>query len=373
MVATTRGRIAAVGAVLAMAAPLGATPADASRYGRYAGYQSYSRAAAQAIYAGVSNYSRYRASYGGGYSSGGLQCVPFARENTGIELSGNAVNWWENAAGVYERGARPEVGSVLNFRATGRMRMGHVAVVSNVVNSRSVQIDHANWSGRGVVTRNVTVVDVSPANDWSAVRVALGNGDFGSVYPTFGFIYDRPDKGTMLANAGTVRTGSPLPASVPMTVAAAPVLNPAPLDLRPRADRMAVLLAPQQDEEVAEASEGTGTYRAHRGGWRALPVVHYGRSAMVASRYGYGEPRGGRRGDVTMAQLDRMTSGRMMGGQVLFIGNLAPRGGREATYGGRGYAGMVRSATVQPQHAQARGAANPGRVDAGGHHHGRRA
>ncbi len=135
---------------------------------------------------------------------GGLQCVPFARAASGIELKGNAVNWWDAAAGVYERGSQPEVGAVLNFRANGGMRLGHVAVVRQVVNSREVEIDHANWawSGKGNISRGVTVIDVSERNDWSAVRVALGHGEqFGSMYSTYGFIYDRPDSGTLVANA----------------------------------------------------------------------------------------------------------------------------------------------------------------------------
>lgn len=135
---------------------------------------------------------------------GGLQCVPFARAASGIELKGNAVNWWDAAAGVYERGSAPEVGAVLNFRANGGMRLGHVAVVRQVVNSREVEIDHANWawSGKGNIARGVNVIDVSARNDWTAVRVALGHGDdFGSIYSTYGFIYDRPDSGTMVANA----------------------------------------------------------------------------------------------------------------------------------------------------------------------------
>jgi len=387
MIAWTRGRIAVLGAALTLAAPLCSLPAEASRYSRYTGYQSYGRATARVIYAGASHYSHYRAAYRGGYASGGLQCVPFARENTGIELSGNAVNWWDNAAGVYERGARPEVGSILNFRATGRMHLGHVAVVSNVVNDRSVQIDHANWSGRGVVTRNVTVVDVSPSNDWSAVRVALGTGDFGSVYPTYGFIYDRPDKGTMLANAATGRTNVPVAQSVPITLAAAPVLNPAPLDLRPQGDRMAVLLAPQQDEEVAEATDDAGIHRTRRGANRAMPVVrygqgdhlrmaHHGRTETPAVRHG--------RGDLEMSRfgrgMDRMFAGRMMGGQVLFMGHGPVRSMRESAYApvGRGYTGMVRTAGAhapQPERSQARAAAaHPvrGHADTGSHHRGRR-
>lgn len=147
---------------------------------------------------GLSKNGKVRyASYG---YAGGLQCVPFARTASGIQITGNAVNWWDAAAGVYERGSRPEQGSVLNFRATGGMHLGHVAVVSRVINSREIEIDHANWAP-GSINRGVPVIDVSEANDWSAVRVALGrNSDFGSVYPTYGFIYDRPDSGTMVAN-----------------------------------------------------------------------------------------------------------------------------------------------------------------------------
>jgi surface antigen len=135
----------------------------------------------------------------------GISCVPFARAATGIDLKGNATNWWDAADGVYERGSRPEPGSVLNFRSTGRMRLGHVAAVVAVVNSREVEIDHANWAGpgnaKGRVARGISVVDVSDDNDWSAVRVELGRtGEYGSVYPTYGFIYDRPDRGVMVAN-----------------------------------------------------------------------------------------------------------------------------------------------------------------------------
>jgi surface antigen len=151
----------------------------------------------------LSKSGKVRYAHGGG---GGISCVPFARAATGITLKGNAANWWDAAAGVYERGSRPETGSVLNFRATGHMSLGHVAVVTNVIGEREIEIDHANWSGpgasKGGVSRGIRVEDVSSDNDWSAVRVALGHsGDYGSVYPTYGFIYDRPDGGSMVANA----------------------------------------------------------------------------------------------------------------------------------------------------------------------------
>jgi surface antigen len=135
-----------------------------------------------------------------------ISCVPFARSVTGMDISGNAHAWWGNAAGVYARGQRPEPGSILSFRSSGGMRMGHVAVVSRVINSREVLIDHANWEGpgirKGTVMRGVSVVDASENNDWTSVRVQVGRNDetYGRAYPTNGFIYDRPAGATMVAS-----------------------------------------------------------------------------------------------------------------------------------------------------------------------------
>ena len=250
------GHAAILGITLAVCAPLGTLSAAPRTHAS----QSAAHANTRAVVAGMNH---ARSGYAGrGYATvrygrgGGLQCVPFARENSGIELSGNASTWWNNAQGVYARGAKPEVGSVLNFRANGRMRMGHVAVVTNVVDGRNIEIDHANWAGpgasRGGVSRNITVVDVSERNDWTAVRVALGHtGDYGSVYPTYGFIYDRADSGTMVANSG---------------VAPALVLNAPPRDLRPAADRMQ-FAANQDVEEVAEAADDS-TPRVRRAAHR---------------------------------------------------------------------------------------------------------
>ncbi len=364
MIAWTCGRIAVVGAALASAAPLVIQPAEASQGSRHASHAYSGHAAARAIWAGASRYSRYRSAYRGSYAYGGsLQCVPFARENTGIELTGNAVTWWANAAGVYERGARPEVGSVLNFRGTGRMRLGHVAVVSNVIDNRNVQIDHANWSGRGVITRNVTVMDVSPGNDWSAVRVELAGGDFGSVYPTYGFIYDRPDRGTMVANSGVIHGNAPVAMASPARVAAAfrTPLNPAPLDLRPAQERMAVLLAPTQDEEVAEAADDiVGGSRNRRGTGRHLRTARW-----------------------QVARWDRYDAHMTHGQMLLFGRTTAVRGygvrgwsGREMVAhdtGWHGYASMVHFVGVR---ASRHTAAGPHMVSAhahSGHHHGQHA
>lgn len=126
------------------------------------------------------------------FSYSRLECVPYAREVSHIELSGDAFLWWAEAAGRYERSHMPAIGAVLNFRSTGRMPLGHVAVVTAVLDSRTILVTQANWVP-GTITNDVTVQDVSADNNWSSVRVEYGNGSvMGSAYPTYGFIYNRP-------------------------------------------------------------------------------------------------------------------------------------------------------------------------------------
>ena len=124
-----------------------------------------------------------------------LQCVPFARTMSGIQLFGDAWTWWEKAAGKYAQGFTPKAGAVLVFKPNGVMSKGHVAVVSHVLTDRVIQVSHANWSiiegTRGQIENDVTVVDVSPAGDWSQVKVWYDpSRELGAtVYPTYGFIY----------------------------------------------------------------------------------------------------------------------------------------------------------------------------------------
>ena len=152
----------------------------------------------------------------GGGSSGGISCVPYARQATGMAISGNGRDWWYNAAGLYARGNRPEVGSVMAFPGSGGMRAGHVAVVEQVVSSREVLIHHANWAGpgirRGSIMRGVSVIDVSAANDWTQVRVQVGHNaeNYGRPYPVYGFIHNRPDTtgGSMMAGGAPLRVNA---------------------------------------------------------------------------------------------------------------------------------------------------------------------
>jgi surface antigen len=131
-----------------------------------------------------------------------LQCVPYARQLTGIEIYGDAHTWWGQAQGRYRRGHVPVKGSVMAFRPHGNSRLGHVAAVSQIVDSRTILLSHANWSVPGEVERNVRAVDVSAQNDWSEVRVWHGpSGTLGTTHwPVAGFIYGDKAKGVARAS-----------------------------------------------------------------------------------------------------------------------------------------------------------------------------
>ncbi len=125
----------------------------------------------------------------GGYS----QCVPYARDYSGIQIYGDAWTWWSKANGRYDRGNIPRRGSVLTLKKTNKLSAGHVAVVASIIDSRRILVDHANWGDnadtRSKIHVRQPVIDVSPKNDWTSVRFMNTQGTFGAVYPSFGFIY----------------------------------------------------------------------------------------------------------------------------------------------------------------------------------------
>lgn len=163
-----------------------------------------------------------------------LQCVPYARERTGVQIYGDARTWWDKAAGRYKRGNRPKKGAVMAFTPYRNMQLGHVAAVAKVIDSRTVLLDHANWSPingrRGQIERGVKAVDVSPANDWSEVRVwydpiqGLGRTE----WPVAGFIYpDRDNSGNAdFAPRTTIAAATPAPAVIPAASSPRPVRAP---------------------------------------------------------------------------------------------------------------------------------------------------
>lgn len=142
------------------------------------------------------------------------QCVTFARVFSNIKLFGDAWTWWEQASGRYAKGFTPNAGAVLVFKPYGSMSRGHVAVVSQVLTDRIIQVTHANWSPisgrRGQVEKDVTVVDVSDKGDWSKVKVWYDpTGKLGTtVYPTYGFIYQAAQQAAdVIASATAAVTG----------------------------------------------------------------------------------------------------------------------------------------------------------------------
>jgi len=202
----------------------------------------------------------------------GGNCVAYAREASGISLDGNAGAWWSQAEGRYERGQTPAVGAVLVFKPSGHMRVGHVAVVSQFVKPGEILVDQANWV-RGRVVKGMSVIDASPSNDWTVVKVVeLHSGAHGRPNPTYGFVYprkprpfvrdtllavDRKDKpsaklpaelAVARANAGPAALAEP-PAAKP--AAAKPHENSTPKDHQ-KPQRSAAVRAPDPQAEAAK-------------------------------------------------------------------------------------------------------------------------
>jgi hypothetical protein len=122
------------------------------------------------------------------------QCVPYARELSGVSIYGDASTWWLQAgAEGFPRTYSPVQGSVMVLQVNANGTRGHVAYVQKVVSNREIIVSHANWHGRGEVAVNVPVIDVSPNNDWSEVKVFwLETYQMGArTYPVQGFVLRR--------------------------------------------------------------------------------------------------------------------------------------------------------------------------------------
>jgi hypothetical protein len=138
-----------------------------------------------------------------------IECAPFARALTGVQLTGDGDDWWQQAAGRYQLASSPKTGSILVLRSSGRLPYGHVAVVTRVLSGRQVLVSQANWVHHRV-TEDQPVIDVSASNDWSVVRLwwppssQMGIAE----YAVRGFILpDRPASHDQLiaATPGAVR------------------------------------------------------------------------------------------------------------------------------------------------------------------------
>ncbi len=133
----------------------------------------------------------------GYYNADPIQCVPYARQKSGIDIFGDAHTWWAQAGQKgYAKGNKPQIGSVLVLQKTSKLKHGHVAVVSAVRPDRTIDVSHSNWgsdsNSRSAIYERMRVEDISPNGDWTMVRFwNKDHGVFGFAYPAHGFIYPR--------------------------------------------------------------------------------------------------------------------------------------------------------------------------------------
>ncbi len=140
----------------------------------------------------------------GHYESHAVQCVPYARQVSGVQLYGDAYTWWNQVAPDpaqpiltaprYAYGMLPIPGSVLVLAQTPRMTHGHLAVVKDVIDPRTINVTQSNWGSdsktRRIIYESQRAMDVSDLNDWSQVRFWNKDAEqFGFPYAAKGFIY----------------------------------------------------------------------------------------------------------------------------------------------------------------------------------------
>jgi len=137
-----------------------------------------------------------------------LECVPYARDHSGVKIFGDAYTWWDKAADKYQRGKAPESGSVMVLSGYAGPDRGHVAVVQKIFSTREIRVDHANWLDDASIYLNDPVMDVSQENDWSAVRVFnIQTGAWGgNIYPVQGFILPNQPRTDLVARADISET-----------------------------------------------------------------------------------------------------------------------------------------------------------------------
>jgi len=166
----------------------------------------------------------------------GLQCVPYAREHSGVNIHGDAYLWWDKAAGHYARGSVPLMNSVMVLYGYAGTHRGHVAVVSRLVSPRLIRINHANWNNDGSIYVNDPVQDVSASNDWSLVKVwNIRTGSWGlKAYKVKGFIGPGPEGSENAVVAfNNFSTASPDPIARQIALGSSVAL---PARLQPAAD-----------------------------------------------------------------------------------------------------------------------------------------
>ena len=205
-------------------------------------------------------------------------CVRTVRSISDFTIRGDAWTWWGQAKDKYQRGHEPRVGAVIVFAKTARLPLGHVGVISRIVDSRVAMITQANWSKidgeRGHAEQDVTLFDVSKDNDWSEVRVWYKGMDGlgSSTYPIYGFIYGTPTNDA----PDSVRPARPAPQLTGKRPAQAPELTiTAGADWRP-VDRLSLVAdlryeSARYEDDLNSRKLDAGVQVDARAGWSVRP------------------------------------------------------------------------------------------------------
>jgi|SRR5579871_6191492 len=158
-----------------------------------------------------------------------IQCAAYAREHSSVDIHGDAYLWWAKADGLYDRNSAPVEGSVMVLKNYAGKHRAHVAIVRRMISPREIRIDHANWFNDGAIYVNDPVLDVSPDNDWSQVKVwNIRSGTWGTrVYAVQGFIGPAPAEANPIIASNRGLTSDPIGGIIAAS-ASAPAFPPAP-------------------------------------------------------------------------------------------------------------------------------------------------
>jgi len=125
------------------------------------------------------------------------ECVAFVADNGWGSLANNdAKDWWAAAQvnNEYQSGSLPRVGAVMVIDAwgdSGASKYGHVAIVKEIIDDKTILIDHANFDSADTVSLDRMVYDVSASpSHWQNIKIQWNDyNPGGTTYPVLGFIY----------------------------------------------------------------------------------------------------------------------------------------------------------------------------------------
>jgi|GEM_PF-5153335 len=90
----------------------------------------------------------------------GGECVAYVRDETDIEIYGNAYTWYQTAIDDgYWVGSTPEVSAIIVFASQDGMSNGHVGIVKEKLDATHLRLRDSNWGLDGLVDEHT--IDLS--------------------------------------------------------------------------------------------------------------------------------------------------------------------------------------------------------------------